>query len=85
MTRTATLDVGAYFEGLDHLGVVKQLLAEPGVQAATSNPGSTSVTVKWEQHKVILVFSFPFADDHGKVQTHLQSSSATCTALSAPG
>ena len=49
MTKTATLDIGAYFEGLDHLGVVKQLRAEPGVQEANSNPGSTSVTVRFEE------------------------------------
>ncbi len=49
MTKTATLDVGVYFEGLDHLGVVKQLLAEAGVKAATSSPGSASVTVKFDE------------------------------------
>ena len=27
MIKSATLDIGAYFEGLDHLGVAKQLLA----------------------------------------------------------
>ena len=49
MTRTASLDVGAYFDGLGHLGVVKQLLAEPGVQEASSNPGSASVTVRFDE------------------------------------
>ena len=49
MSKTVTLDVGAYFEGLDHLGVVKQLLAEVGVQAATSNPASGSVTVRYDE------------------------------------
>ena len=49
MTITKTLDVGAYFSGLDHLGITRQLLAEAGVQAATSNPGSTSVTVRIDE------------------------------------
>ena len=49
MTKTATLDVGAYFSGLDHLGVVKQLLAGAGVQEANSNPGSASVTVRFDE------------------------------------
>ena len=49
MTKTVTLDVGGYFSGLDHLGVAKQLLATAGVQEATSNPGSTSVTVRFDQ------------------------------------
>jgi P-type Cu2+ transporter len=49
MIKTASLDVGAYFDGLGHLGVVKQLLAEPGVQEASSNPGSASVTVRFDE------------------------------------
>lgn len=49
MTKTATLDIGAYFSGLDHLGVARQLLTETGVQEATSNPGSTSITVRFDE------------------------------------
>jgi Cu2+-exporting ATPase len=50
MTKTATLDIGAYFEGLGHLGVAKQLLAEVGVQEASSNPGSASVTIRFDEN-----------------------------------
>ena len=49
MTKTATLDIGAYFGGLNHLGIAKQLMAAAGVQEAISNPGSASVTVRFDE------------------------------------
>ncbi len=49
MTKTATLDIGAYFGGMDHLGVAKQLLAEAGVQGTSSNPGPAAAAVRFEE------------------------------------
>jgi P-type Cu2+ transporter len=45
---TLTLEVGGLFEELDHLGVEKQLLQEPGVLSAAANPGGASVTVEFD-------------------------------------
>ena len=49
MTKTAMLDICVYFGGMDHLGVAKRLLDEVGVQGASSNPRSASVTVRFDQ------------------------------------
>ena len=46
---TTTLEVGGMFEGLDHLGVEKQLSKAPGVASARSNPGFGSVTVEFDE------------------------------------
>ena len=81
MTRTASLDVGAYFDGLGHLGVVKQLRAEPGVQEASSNPGSASVTVRYDEGVTNL----------GKLRTVIEACGQHCrgeampTHICAPG
>ncbi len=45
---TLTLEVGGLFEELDHLGVEKQLLQEPGVISANANPAGGSVTVNFD-------------------------------------
>ena len=47
-----TLEVRGQFDGLDHLGVEKQLLKIPGVTEATANPASESVTVDFDEHLV---------------------------------
>ena len=50
--QTTTLEVGGTFEGLDHLGVEKQLLKRQGVLAARASPGSESVTVDFDERIV---------------------------------
>lgn len=50
--QTTTLEVRGQFDGIDHLGVEKQLLKTPGVIGATANPASESVTVDFDEHLV---------------------------------
>ena len=50
--QTTTLEVRGQFEGLDHLGVEKQLLKTPGVIGARANPASESVTVDFDERSV---------------------------------
>ena len=50
--QTITLEVRGQLDGLDHLGVEKQLLKTPGVTRATANPASESVTVDFDEHLV---------------------------------
>lgn len=50
--QTTTLEVRGQFDGLDHLGLEKQLLKTPGVTGATANPASESVTVDFDEHLV---------------------------------
>ena len=47
--QTTTLEVGGLVEGLDHLGVEKQLSRARGVASARSNPGFGSVTVEFDE------------------------------------
>ena len=47
--QTTTLEVGGLTEGLDHLGVEKQLSKASGVASARSNPGFGSVTVEFDE------------------------------------
>ena len=47
--QTTTFEVGGLFEGLDHLGVEKQLARARGVSSARSNPASASVTVDYDE------------------------------------
>ena len=50
--QTTTLEVRGQFQGLDYLGVEKQLLRTPGVIGATANPASESVTVDFDERSV---------------------------------
>ncbi|MDV3258124.1 MAG: heavy metal translocating P-type ATPase [Sphingomonas sp.] len=50
--RTTTLEVQGEAQGLDHLGLEKQLLKTPGVIAARANPASGSVTLDYDEHEV---------------------------------
>ena len=50
--RTTTLEVAGLSEGLDHLGVEKQLMRAPGVVAARANPASASITVDYDEQQV---------------------------------
>ena len=45
---TITLQVDNLLEGLDHLGIEKQLMRERGVARATANPAGGSVTVEFD-------------------------------------
>jgi Cu2+-exporting ATPase len=47
--QTTTLEARGLFEGLDHLGIEKQLLRMPGVSRASANPASESVTVDFDE------------------------------------
>ena len=46
--KTVNLEVKGLFEELDHLGVEKRVSALPGVQHATANPASGSVSVHYD-------------------------------------
>ena len=50
--QTTTLEVRGQFQGLDYLGVEKQLLRTPGVIGARANPASESVTVDFDERSV---------------------------------
>ena len=50
--QTITLEVRGQFQGLDHLGVEKQLLKTRGVVGATANPASESVTVNFDEQLI---------------------------------
>ncbi len=49
MTTTASLDFDATFDRLGHLGVEKQLRAQPGVTSVAANPAGPSVTVTFDE------------------------------------
>jgi hypothetical protein len=50
--QSTTSEVRGQFEGLDHLGVEKQLLKTPGVLGARANPAPESVTVDFDEATV---------------------------------
>lgn len=52
MRQRRALEVRGEFQGLDHLGVEKQLLKTPGVTGAAANPASESVTVDFDEQLV---------------------------------
>ncbi len=47
--RRITLELSAFFDGLDHLVVERRLAHMPGVRQATANPASGGITVEYDE------------------------------------